>query len=850
MAPRNKEAAAILLAAPPQTPTYTEAGSTEHFEISFDDSLGAEGMNLANAMLMTCERDYTRLKEYFGTDPDDLPFVVQVIPGGGGAFHSGTAVSVHDFPGTSDDLGRLLLLAEVDESFMEAQDAGWNDASSNGEGLSRVLATEPYPDSLDIFVSSPSWLNNGRPDWVTKTEPTDGNYVSTGCAVLFLYFLRFQLGYSWKQIVQAGGATLAETYKNLTGRDNGLQRFEELIQRRFPQVPTADLFQDNPFPLQSDILAYDPATGDKSVYLADVQGTMPRKLPKSYDGWRSSWSMIVAGNFGGNSYSDLLFYDQQAGIGEFYLADGPGNIQLLNTNEGWNTTWNSILAGKFMNSSYSSLFFYDPTTGTSRFATTDGSGNLNMGPVLTTQNPIRWTKVITGNFTNSNYDDLLFYDATTGKAALYTADGTGNMILKQEYEGWRTTWKFIVAGRFTGANRDDLLFYDPTTGEGEFRRVDNNLQVPLAQGYSGWRTTWSAIVPGKFVNGNRTSLLFYDPVTGDAELNAVSGQADMSEVKTNNWRKTISLLVPGNFRGNSLSEVLLYDAAAGAGEIWNTNGLGDFGVLKSFGGRRTTWTKVIPGNFTAGDFTDVLLYDAGAGAGEFYATDGQGDLGFPLQAYSNWRKSWDQIVAGRFTDDKYDSLLFYDQAAGTGEFYTTDGKGNMKLLSSYTGWRTSWTFIVAGKFTHSEYTDLLFYEGSTGDVVLYTVDGNGGMTLVTLPSVPVNFGAGWQKMIVGNSTGRPLQDLFLYKLNLHLLGSGGILLTTDGKGNFAQKNSYSSMFQLWSQISRGNFGGIVFSDSNGVVQFSKIDNAGAVVPQQSYGGVFPATAILTAGAFS
>jgi hypothetical protein len=845
-------------AAVPLAPQLTLAGSTTHFKIFFDNSLGTFGQTLANAMLATCEQDYARLKEYFAVDPDNLPFTVQIVPvtpGHGGGSHSGTAVTVNVGTGASDDQGRFILLAEVDESFMEKQSAGWDDAGSNGEGLSRVLATEPYPGSLGNFATSSFWLDHGRPDWVTQTENTDANPISTGCAVLFLYFLRFQLGFSWKQIVRAGKSTLADTYRNLTGRNNGFQRFEELVQRRFPQVPGADLQQDNPFPLQSDILSYDPATGDKSVFLADVLGTMPRQLPKAYDGWRSSWSSIVSGNFGSNSYSDLFFYDSSAGVGEFYIADGTGNITELNSNCGLRNTWSIVLAGKFLNSNYSSLFFYDPTTNQCQFSATDGHGNMNDSPAFTFPDPTPWTMVITGNFTNSNYADLLFYDATTGRGALYTADGSGGLHLIQQYQGWRPTWKLIVPGRFTGANRDDLLFYDPTMGEGEFHSFDSSHNLPLANSYTGWRKSWSAIVPGNFAGGSRTSLLFYDPATGDEEVYTFKNAAVMSDpLKTNNWRETWSLLVPGNFAGNNLSEILLYDAAAGAGEIWSTDGHGGFSVLKSFGGRRRTWTKVIPGNFTGGDYTSVLLYDAGVGAAELYATDGLGNLGFPVKAYSDWRRSWSQIVAGRFTDSKYDSFLFYDQAAGTGQFYTTDGKGNIKLLSSYTDWRKSWTIIVAGKFTHSEYTDLLFYEGSTGAVELHTVDGTGGMPLVNPPSMPLNFGPGWEQIVVGNLTGQPLQDLFLYKRNPPghfgaIPGGSGVLLTTDGKGAFTPQNTYTNQFDAWTQISRGNYGGIVFFQDS-LVQFAKIDQNGNVIVQQSFGGVFPLTAILTAGAFS
>ena len=43
-------------------------------------------------------------------------------------------------------------------------------------------------------------------------------------------------------------------------------------------------------------------------------------------------------------------------------------------------------------------------------------------------------------------------------------------------------------------------------------------------------------------------------------------------------------------------------------------------------------------------------------------------------------------------------LLFYDPSAGQGEFYTTDGSGNIAALRTYNNWRTTWSVIEAGNF--------------------------------------------------------------------------------------------------------------------------------------------------------
>jgi len=136
------------------------------------------------------------------------------------------------------------------EVFEAASGKGWKCGASPGEGLSRVLATELYPAQLNGFVSSNSWLNApGRPDFVSNSDPTDTNYVSIGCATLFLNYLHYQLDFTWPEIVAAGGATLEQTYKNLTGNSGGITPFKNLLQQFFPVATPAHLTSDEPFPL-------------------------------------------------------------------------------------------------------------------------------------------------------------------------------------------------------------------------------------------------------------------------------------------------------------------------------------------------------------------------------------------------------------------------------------------------------------------------------------------------------------------------------------------------------------------------------------------------------------------------
>lgn len=234
-------------------------GSTEHFNVYYNPPLGAMGRRIANAVLGACERDYQRTSQIFGgITPTGLPvnIILARLPQGG-AYHYGCSATtlycdVRTAPSVTPVFSSFLALAELVEVFEAAQGRGWNCGASNGEGLSRALATERYPRQIVGFTTAAAWLNQGRPDFVNRTDPTDSNPLSTGCAVLFLNYLHYQLNYRWRDIVAAAGPNLSVTYLRLTGdARNPFPAFAALLAGKFPVGSQAVLETDNPFPIQA-----------------------------------------------------------------------------------------------------------------------------------------------------------------------------------------------------------------------------------------------------------------------------------------------------------------------------------------------------------------------------------------------------------------------------------------------------------------------------------------------------------------------------------------------------------------------------------------------------------------------
>ncbi|HUE69168.1 MAG TPA: hypothetical protein VMP38_13345 [Candidatus Acidoferrum sp.] len=227
-------------------------GKTPNFEVYLDPALGADGVQDAHGVLAQCESDYATVAGYFGGIAAG-PFRVVLFANPGGAYHFGcgaTDLFCHARTAPADgDLSEFLNIAEFVEVFEAVQAGGWDCGKSNGEGLSRVLATDAYPRELDGFATAGAWLDSARQDFVDHTLASDTNSAANGCSVLFLNWLRFQLKYSWAQIVGAAAPTLGETYTRLSGKKDGLKQFEALINAHFPKGRPSGLTTDNPFPI-------------------------------------------------------------------------------------------------------------------------------------------------------------------------------------------------------------------------------------------------------------------------------------------------------------------------------------------------------------------------------------------------------------------------------------------------------------------------------------------------------------------------------------------------------------------------------------------------------------------------
>ncbi|MFM0389285.1 hypothetical protein [Paraburkholderia dipogonis] len=253
---------------------------TENFAIEYQDIL-PNALRRAKALRRTCESEFATLMTWFGVTKGfgSSNRVTLHVENGNFASNKGyrtdgtTRIVMETFNGASnqddaDDAVLGLFVAEIVEVLMSynlqinsASFQSWNPSGSDGEGLSRVCAALFHQRGYYTVLNGPyinPWLDSKTPtqlrkNWISTTEPSDTDVDSFGCAILFIYFLHTQIGFSMQSIITEASTNLETTYHVLTGQSDGYSALTQLLDAYFPAGSTPVLKTDNPFPLRDPI---------------------------------------------------------------------------------------------------------------------------------------------------------------------------------------------------------------------------------------------------------------------------------------------------------------------------------------------------------------------------------------------------------------------------------------------------------------------------------------------------------------------------------------------------------------------------------------------------------------------
>jgi hypothetical protein len=281
-------------AATPPVPTWPSYTGTSQYvgasnsgvSVWYDPSLGAPALKNATDLLADADRIRAANDALFGTAGGPVDVIVFALGGAtdgtGGADHMGCDYATGAQMEVCAAFGNsmrcsALFEAELSECSMNGNLCGL----STGEALSRWCAMLIGNNALADFASVPTWVHDGEPNWVNKTEGTDQDYDSIGCGMAFLSWLQ-KLGHPLPTIAQemvklGNTGTLEALYANITG-DAGTHAWTKF--KAALAGAGVSLTTDDPFGAMGPSPPTPTPTPTPTPYpMLQVQGSLPTSGP-------------------------------------------------------------------------------------------------------------------------------------------------------------------------------------------------------------------------------------------------------------------------------------------------------------------------------------------------------------------------------------------------------------------------------------------------------------------------------------------------------------------------------------------------------------------------------------------
>ena len=295
--PAGRIPAAAEAATPvaPAWPSYT--GTSRFVGVSpsgrvtvyVDPTLGTQGLQNAQDLVKDADRVVAANDGIFGTTGGPVSVIVFALGGAtdgtGGADHMGCDYTTGNAIEACAAFGNSARVSALFEAELSECSMGGNLCGvSTGEALSRWCAAVIGNNALADFATAPQWAQDGMPNFIDKTDPTDQSADSTGAGMAFLSWL-MSLGHALTKIAPAmvalgTGGTLAQLYAGLTGNaaTNAWPKFQAAVNALPNGVTSDDPFNAGSQPAQLATLAPQTVESATRVFgsiLADLAAGKP-----------------------------------------------------------------------------------------------------------------------------------------------------------------------------------------------------------------------------------------------------------------------------------------------------------------------------------------------------------------------------------------------------------------------------------------------------------------------------------------------------------------------------------------------------------------------------------------------
>jgi len=328
----------------------------------------------------------------------------------------------------------------------------------------------------------------------------------------------------------------------------------------------------------ASLLRYKKLTGTAILSRITVTrdaGQESLKLVDGYtsNGWRRDWSLLCRGDFMGRKQAQIALYDPVHGDIDIVGFDAAGSTMKFDyQNQGLPKQWEAMVAGDFLGNSCSQLMLYDPTAGTLTLASFDHNGKLARQVAYadggTKANNQQWDTLVAGRFLPNGRSQLLTYAVNEKRMTLTGFQQQGRIELQKTTDQAipQASWRLMEVGDFLGVGQDQIIFHSQQLRQICLVSFTTQGQ-PVVHATQSLAADWQLATVGDFLGNGRAQIACYDSQSGAITLLSFTDHGGIAISQTTTIRQGWNQMVVGQVLGNGLDQILAYGSEQGIASI-------------------------------------------------------------------------------------------------------------------------------------------------------------------------------------------------------------------------------------------------------------------------------------------